>query len=300
MNTRLLKHSAIALLGSATLVIATAAATPQQSQYDARKGPSQDWYRDAAPSNMANINIQTPLRAGSVYLDGRFVGTVDRVRDLPVLPGTHNLELRGPDGRTLYEASVAAVAGETVALRPLENVPGIAPVGVPIVGTGNLLIQSPAPDAALFVDGQYMGMASQISSLPLVPGNHNVELRSPAGRTIYQNTVAVAFGQTTTLSAAGPAIVPNSPAFAENGPAVIPGGEPGELRISTSAHDISIFVDGTFVGSTSKIKTVSVAPGLHTVELANGTGQLIFQDQVAVAPNKTTSVRPTENDWAPE
>jgi hypothetical protein len=51
-------------------------------------------------------------------------------------------------------------------------------------------------DASVFVDGGYAGLAKDLKDFHLRPGNHNIELRAPDGRTIYQQEIDVIAGKT--------------------------------------------------------------------------------------------------------
>ena len=52
-------------------------------------------------------------------------------------------------------------------------------------------------DASVYVDGGYAGVASKLKHFDLSPGNHNVELRDTAGKTLFQEQVQIIRGKTT-------------------------------------------------------------------------------------------------------
>ena len=54
-------------------------------------------------------------------------------------------------------------------------------------------------DASVFVDGGYAGVAEKLKHFDLSPGNHDIELRDPSGRTIFQERVQVILGKTTEI-----------------------------------------------------------------------------------------------------
>jgi hypothetical protein len=58
------------------------------------------------------------MKDTSVFVDGGFAGTVGQLGTFKLHPGTHNIELRGPDGRTFYQEPVDIVAGKTLKIAP--------------------------------------------------------------------------------------------------------------------------------------------------------------------------------------
>jgi hypothetical protein len=60
-----------------------------------------------------NVKIDTPMKDASVYIDGGYAGVAGKLKKIPLQPGTYNVELRGPDGRTLYQQQVQVIAGKT-------------------------------------------------------------------------------------------------------------------------------------------------------------------------------------------
>jgi hypothetical protein len=62
--------------------------------------------------------------------------------------------------------------------------------------TGQIKIETKLKGNSIFVDGGYAGVTGQLKKIPLRPGTHTIELRNPAGRTIYQERVHVLRGKT--------------------------------------------------------------------------------------------------------
>lgn len=62
------------------------------------------------------VKIDTTMKDAYVYVDGGFAGPVTQMKKFPLRPGTHDIELRSPDGRTLYQESIDVIAGKTVEL----------------------------------------------------------------------------------------------------------------------------------------------------------------------------------------
>lgn len=66
---------------------------------------------------------------------------------------------------------------------------------------GKVKIDTKMKDAGVFVDGGYAGTVKQLGTFPLRPGAHDIELRNPAGQTIFQEHVDVLAGKTIKLAA---------------------------------------------------------------------------------------------------
>jgi hypothetical protein len=52
----------------------------------------------------------------------------------------------------------------------------------------------------VYIDGGYAARLKDAKKFALRPGNHDVELRSPDGQTVYHETVAITVGHTTKLN----------------------------------------------------------------------------------------------------
>lgn len=71
----------------------------------------------------------------------------------------------------------------------------------PVPYAGKVKIDTKMKDAGVFVDGAYAGTVKQLGTFPLKPGAHNIELRNPAGQTIFQERIDVLAGKTIKLAA---------------------------------------------------------------------------------------------------
>lgn len=71
--------------------------------------------------------------------------------------------------------------------------------------------------------------------------------------------------------------------------AVAPRG--GDVKIDTHLKDASVYVDGGFAGSTSKLKHFSLKSGNHEIEVRNAAGQTVFHDKVQVLPGRTVEIK---------
>ena len=71
----------------------------------------------------------------------------------------------------------------------------------PLYRTGDVKIVTQAKDALVYVDGGYAGLTGKLKKFPLRPGNHDIQLRDPSGKTFYQERVQVIVGKTTEIHA---------------------------------------------------------------------------------------------------
>ena len=62
---------------------------------------------------------------------------------------------------------------------------------VPRPNTGEVKIKTKAKDESIYVDGGFAGVTGKLKHFQLSPGNHEIELRDPAGRTIFRERVQV-------------------------------------------------------------------------------------------------------------
>ena len=65
-----------------------------------------------------SVKFETKMKNASVYVDGGYAGTVEQLKTFKLHPGTHNIELRAPDGQTFYQQKVDVVAGKTLKITP--------------------------------------------------------------------------------------------------------------------------------------------------------------------------------------
>jgi hypothetical protein len=78
----------------------------------------------------------------------------------------------------------------------------VAPYGeLPGPFVGKVKFDTKMKDAGVFVDGAYAGTVRQLGTFPLRPGDHDVELRNPAGQTMFQEHIDVRAGKTLKLAA---------------------------------------------------------------------------------------------------
>ena len=77
---------------------------------------------------------------------------------------------------------------------------GWAP-GYYIPNAGKVKIVTSDKNASVYVDGGYAGPVAKLKKFSLRPGNHDIALRDPDGRTFYQERVQVIPGKTTEIHA---------------------------------------------------------------------------------------------------
>jgi hypothetical protein len=71
---------------------------------------------DYMAENFGYVKIKTERKDASVYVDGGFADRVEKAKKFALRPGTHDIELRDSDGRTLFQERVAVLVGRTTEL----------------------------------------------------------------------------------------------------------------------------------------------------------------------------------------
>jgi len=128
------KTSAIALFGLLTLASAASARPPRiiirggfgyPVWFSPYWGPNYIYTYPVPVIYTGELKIKASMPGASIYVDGGFVGVTDKVKKIPLPAGTHEVQLRDPDGRTFYQESVAIIAGRTTQIQP-EYLPALA------------------------------------------------------------------------------------------------------------------------------------------------------------------------------
>jgi len=65
----------------------------------------------------------------------------------------------------------------------------------------------------------------------------------------------------------------------------------GQVKIDTGRKDVSVYVDGGYVGPIRKFKTFDLLPGNHDIELRDPASQVIFHERIQVILGKRTDIR---------
>jgi hypothetical protein len=71
---------------------------------------------DYMAQNFGYVKIKTDRKDASVYVDGGFADKVEKAKKFALRPGTHDIELRDSDGRSLFHERVAVLVGKTTEL----------------------------------------------------------------------------------------------------------------------------------------------------------------------------------------
>ncbi len=75
-------------------------------------------YEAAPPKTMGTVKITAPAKDSTVWIDGEFAGTTGHIMQLGLESGSHDVELRDPQGRKAFSGSVDVVAGQTTEIKP--------------------------------------------------------------------------------------------------------------------------------------------------------------------------------------
>jgi hypothetical protein len=59
------------------------------------------------------VKVKPHGREASIYVDGGFAMQTKKNKEFALRPGTHDIELRDHDGRTLFQERVAVTVGQT-------------------------------------------------------------------------------------------------------------------------------------------------------------------------------------------
>jgi hypothetical protein len=72
---------------------------------------------DYMSANFGYVKIKTDRKDAAVYVDGGFADKVEKAKKFALRPGTHDIELRDSDGRTLFRERVAVIVNKTTELK---------------------------------------------------------------------------------------------------------------------------------------------------------------------------------------
>jgi hypothetical protein len=59
------------------------------------------------------VQIISPDKSATVYVDGAYVGTVAERHKFSLRPGAHDLALKAPSGQTIYSQRIEVLLGKT-------------------------------------------------------------------------------------------------------------------------------------------------------------------------------------------
>jgi hypothetical protein len=67
---------------------------------------------------VGQIKIDTRLKDAAVYVDGGYVGPVDKFKKFGLKPGNHDIELRDASDHTIFKKRVQVVVDKTIQIKP--------------------------------------------------------------------------------------------------------------------------------------------------------------------------------------
>jgi hypothetical protein len=84
------------------------------------RGPGWYYFRPAYSVGPATgeVKFDTHLKDASVYVDGGYVGPIDKFRKFHLVPGNHDIELRDRAGGMILKERVQVILDKTVEIRP--------------------------------------------------------------------------------------------------------------------------------------------------------------------------------------
>ena len=136
-------------------------------------------------------------RDSGVWIDGEYVGFLKELKGnkkVLLLPGEHQLEVR-QSGYDKFERKILVEPGQVQTVQVAMHLsPGARPPDV----TATLKVTVQPGRAAVFLDGQYIGHASELGgavhSLSISPGKHRIKVELPGYRT-FETEVNLLQGQ---------------------------------------------------------------------------------------------------------
>ena len=132
-----------------------------------------------------------------VWVDGDYVGFLKELhgnKKVLLLPGEHQVEVR----QSGYDSFVRKIMIEPGQVQTVQVAMHLSPGARPPDVTATLKVTVQPGRAAVFLDGQYIGHASELGgavhSLSLSPGKHRIKVELPGYRT-FETEVNLLQGQ---------------------------------------------------------------------------------------------------------
>ena len=174
------------------------------------------------------LSVSSDPSGANVYLDGTYMGTTPIRVTTDV--GGHTVRIEKSGYKTYTASNVQVYADETTS----RNI-----TLTPIQSTGYLSVTSSPKYADVYVDNSYMGQTPLTITTDV--GTHSVRLQK-AGYSSYSTTVRVNAGQTSSLSAVLTETVTS-----------------GYVSIASSPSGASVYIDGSYVGTTPSYSSGSIS-----------------------------------------
>lgn len=75
-------------------------------------------YQAAPPTTTGTVRVTAPAPDSTLWIDGDYAGTTGNITQVALEEGSHDIQLRDPQGRRLFAGSVDVVAGRTTVVKP--------------------------------------------------------------------------------------------------------------------------------------------------------------------------------------
>jgi PEGA domain len=64
-----------------------------------------------------DVKIKTKAKEDTIYVDGGYIGTTHDMKKFSLRAGNHDIEVRDPEGRSLFHQKVQVLIGKTVEIQ---------------------------------------------------------------------------------------------------------------------------------------------------------------------------------------
>ncbi len=225
----------------------------------------------AQGARIGRVAVKVDVDGAKVRVDGVDVGVAPLT--LSLRSGLHFVEaVKVGYAPSRREVSVAGDAQAEVTLSLEATADGL----------GQLWVRSDLPGAEVLLDGKRVGTTPLTSSIPVVPGDHDVELRREGYRRA-SNRVSVGVGATAEVSLEPR---PDRSAIAKGGSRLaLTGDEASELVVTLDGERVGLYAS-----------PIALAPGPHAILIERG-GYLATEVEVDVPKGETltqvVSLEPT-------
>lgn len=222
-------------------------------------------------ARIGQVTVEVDVEGAKVRVDGVAVGTAPLTVSLR--SGLHFVEaVKVGYAPSRREVSVAGDAQAEVSFVLEATADGL----------GQLWVRSELPGAEVLLDGKRVGTTPLTSSIPVVPGEHQVALRREGYRTV-SNRVTVGVGATAEVSLEPR---PDRAAIAATGSRLaLKGDEASELVVTLDGERVGLYAS-----------PIALAPGPHTI-LIERWGYLATEVELEVPKGETltqvVSLEPT-------
>jgi hypothetical protein len=80
--------------------------------------PDYGYYSYGLRPATGQIKIDTHMKDGSVYVDGGYVGPIDKFKKFDLSPGNHDIELRDGAGHSIFSQRIQVIVNKSVEIKP--------------------------------------------------------------------------------------------------------------------------------------------------------------------------------------